>query len=550
MRKPVAYSYVRFSTPDQAKGDSLRRQTEAAEAYCQRHGLTLDGSLKADEGVSAYRGRNAAQGHLRAFLDKIGAGAVKPGDLLIVESVDRISRQGIDEGYDLCKRILKAGVHIVTLSPERNYGPDAVKGLARGALELLLILERAHEESATKSNRNNAAWETARRRAREGVVTARRLPGWIEKRDGKLCLIPERARTLRLIYELAASGYGMTHITQELTKRGAPTFGPSGRWLKGYVALLLKDRRAVGEFQPLHKDKRPAGDPIRSFFPAVVSEELWLAARAGATQRRRRMGRVNGFVNIFAGLLVDALTSEPYYTTRRVNWGKPHRVLTTKTGSQGQGPCRSFPLDTFERLFIVLLREVNPSDLLPAAAGVDTAAVLEGEIEGVRERIAALQKELLSGDVSAVVQVLRQLEARERELAAELEAERVKRAHPLSHAWEGVRLSAKTDDERFRWRKALRRIIDKIYVVAVNRGRDRVAFVQAWFQGGETGRTWVMLHRPPLANASVRRDGERRTWSLRNEKWGGRLDLRRQDHARRAEEYLRGDGFAELLAGP
>jgi hypothetical protein len=41
----VAFSYVRFSTPEQAKGDSLRRQGEAAARWCQRNGVRLDTSL-------------------------------------------------------------------------------------------------------------------------------------------------------------------------------------------------------------------------------------------------------------------------------------------------------------------------------------------------------------------------------------------------------------------------------------------------------------------------------------------------------------------------
>ncbi|MGX1318232.1 DNA invertase Pin-like site-specific DNA recombinase [Bradyrhizobium sp. USDA 377] len=32
-RLPRAYSYVRFSTPEQAKGHSLQRQTDAARAW-------------------------------------------------------------------------------------------------------------------------------------------------------------------------------------------------------------------------------------------------------------------------------------------------------------------------------------------------------------------------------------------------------------------------------------------------------------------------------------------------------------------------------------
>jgi hypothetical protein len=35
--RPKAYSYVRFSTPEQAKGDSLRRQVELAQAYPSSH---------------------------------------------------------------------------------------------------------------------------------------------------------------------------------------------------------------------------------------------------------------------------------------------------------------------------------------------------------------------------------------------------------------------------------------------------------------------------------------------------------------------------------
>jgi hypothetical protein len=39
---PRAYSYIRFSTPEQAKGASLERQTAAAKAWADRHGIELD----------------------------------------------------------------------------------------------------------------------------------------------------------------------------------------------------------------------------------------------------------------------------------------------------------------------------------------------------------------------------------------------------------------------------------------------------------------------------------------------------------------------------
>ena len=40
--RPRAYSYIRFSSPEQARGDSRRRQIEASRAYADEHGLEMD----------------------------------------------------------------------------------------------------------------------------------------------------------------------------------------------------------------------------------------------------------------------------------------------------------------------------------------------------------------------------------------------------------------------------------------------------------------------------------------------------------------------------
>lgn len=67
--KPAAYSYIRFSTPDQIKGDSLRRQAEKSAAYAEQHGLYLDTSITIhDLGISAYDRSNITKGALGGFL--------------------------------------------------------------------------------------------------------------------------------------------------------------------------------------------------------------------------------------------------------------------------------------------------------------------------------------------------------------------------------------------------------------------------------------------------------------------------------------------------
>jgi DNA invertase Pin-like site-specific DNA recombinase len=86
--KPKAYSYVRFSTPEQELGDSYRRQADLAKFYADKHGLELDTTLRLDDrGVSAYQGRNATVGALGAFRKAVIEGEVPQGSYLIVESL-------------------------------------------------------------------------------------------------------------------------------------------------------------------------------------------------------------------------------------------------------------------------------------------------------------------------------------------------------------------------------------------------------------------------------------------------------------------------------
>jgi DNA invertase Pin-like site-specific DNA recombinase len=191
-----AYSYVRFSTPGQARGRSEQRQLERSSEYCRRRGWELDTSVKVDRGVSAFTGKNAAQGALRWFLDRLDSGEIPTPCALVVESVDRISRQGVDEGFDLLKRLISAGVIVVTLSPEREYDRKALKSLTGGLLELLVVLERAHEESRTKSERVKDSYT---RRRKTGKALTNRHPFWVRWDAGasRWELIPEHVAIVR-----------------------------------------------------------------------------------------------------------------------------------------------------------------------------------------------------------------------------------------------------------------------------------------------------------------------------------------------------------------
>ena len=99
-----AYSYTRFSSPEQAAGDSLRRQLDAARAYADKHDLDLDTELH-DAGVSAYAGKNVTEGALGSFMNRVDAGDIPAGSVLLVEALDRLSRMAPLDALDLLRAI-------------------------------------------------------------------------------------------------------------------------------------------------------------------------------------------------------------------------------------------------------------------------------------------------------------------------------------------------------------------------------------------------------------------------------------------------------------
>jgi len=80
-RQGRVLSYTRWSSKPQALGDSEKRQIEAAEDWCQRHGQALALDRYIDAGVSAYRGKNQ-NGELGRLVESL-----QPGDTLLVDPI-------------------------------------------------------------------------------------------------------------------------------------------------------------------------------------------------------------------------------------------------------------------------------------------------------------------------------------------------------------------------------------------------------------------------------------------------------------------------------
>jgi DNA invertase Pin-like site-specific DNA recombinase len=298
-----------------------------AEAWAARKGVPLDNELNlTDEGMSAYTGANRDVGALGAFLRAVNDGTVPRGSWLLVENLDRISREPAhDAAYEM-QTIIRAGVTVVDLSDNggREYSTETMRG-GEGLLHLIvmaLAFARGNQESAEKGRRVAEAYAEKRRLlASDAKLTepyTKRLPAWITWDESKCdyALIKERAELLRRMFEMADSGLGVHSIAVHLNETKEETWGAGGwkaaYWHRSYVRKLLTNKAAIGIFTPhtvrtvdskRTKERKPQ-EQITNRFPAAVDRELFerVSARFSTTAARGKNATAP-VRSIFAGVL-------------------------------------------------------------------------------------------------------------------------------------------------------------------------------------------------------------------------------------------------------
>jgi len=335
---PLAFSYMRFSSAGQSSGDSISRQTKARDNWLQTHAdlnLALDQEIT-DAAKSAFRGANRKAG-LGEFLALVNDGNIPVGSYLIIESLDRLSRQQINKSVALLLNLLDAGINVVTVIDGMVYTTQ--QGAQQATMSLMLsvaYLSRAAEESATKSARLSSAWGARRADPKRRLTSI--CPGWLRPVldwDGKgdqFTVDEVRAAVVVRIYReyVAGDGYGI--ILRRLNDEGIPPItegqparpGVEHRWSIRQISRVLKTKAVMGErvmMRRLEDGKRaPTGERSMAY-PEVVSPTLWQQAQAA--HGRRSVSRDRGE----SGSLLAGLARCGHCAGIMVRSGPKHRPV-------------------------------------------------------------------------------------------------------------------------------------------------------------------------------------------------------------------------------
>ena len=390
-----AYSYVRMSTTSQLKGDSLRRQTTAAKEFAIKNGLTLDDSSNFNDiGVSAFKGENARTGGLSRFLEAIKRGEIEKGSTLIVESLDRISRDEVRIAAEIFLSIINQGITVVTLIDGITYHPKTANAMQ--LMQSLLIMARANEESEIKSKRLSSSWENKRELAKTDKKMTAMCPKWLVLSSDKkeFSVIEDRAKIIDEIFDLSIMNYGDHSIVRILNERKIPTFGSSITWQKSSITKLLKNRALIGEFQP-HKmvNGKPekAGPIIENYFPIVIQPSKFQKAQV-ARQSRKVCGagvKSKCSSNLFAGLLYCAECNGKMHYINKGTGPKGGQYLICDNKRRGILQCGSinWKYQDFETSFLSIVAELDLPRILTEETPNTEIKNLENKINELNSKI-------------------------------------------------------------------------------------------------------------------------------------------------------------------
>lgn len=381
------YLYIRFSHDKQAEGSSYDRQLGSAKAFCPT--LIEDNDhVFFDSGKSAFHGEQLATGgELRRFYDAVKTGKVPKGSTLLVEDLDRLSRDGMWKASDKLRELTENGIAVRTLRDGKLY-----EGTLKfsDAITSLIKQEVANEESEKKSRRVADSYVDRYAKARAGKKVKVLLPSWLEwvGSDTEYKKKEIEAATVVTIFEMAAAGHSYAAIARYLNGKGIKPFrnkkNPDALWITASLFALIKNRAVLGEYTP-----RDGGPAIPDYFPDIVKKAVFDAANGARSERKR--DRVTSTaewrVNVWGKVGVCGLCQRSLFSLPKGKAGHIYLVCSGKIG--GNCNAKNIRQDRSELAFRdVLLNAVNADYFTGDKRQRDEMELrqLEGQMDAIRQR--------------------------------------------------------------------------------------------------------------------------------------------------------------------
>ncbi|KMV30449.1 resolvase [Photobacterium swingsii] len=274
----------------QGVGLETQQQKSVLDDLSKEHNLPIDDENFVDQGLSAYHGKHK-EGALGLVLSRIESGEIPSGSILVVFSLDRLSRETVNVAMEQLLSIINRGVRVYTHIDGKMFDAKS-QNLTADLIVSLITMQRANEESETKSKRTIAAAKIALKRWKEtgkpqGALG--RTPFWIDQRTNTFNI---NADGVQKAVEMRIAGYGDLKIKQYLDAnfeykptRRKGTVKQSKTWDYIAISQLWGKRSLIGE-----KTFTIEGiaHVMENYYPALIDDYTFRKLQIRTTKKRGR----------------------------------------------------------------------------------------------------------------------------------------------------------------------------------------------------------------------------------------------------------------------
>jgi len=295
-------AYARVSSGKDAMMHSLAAQVSHYSKYIQDEPGWVYAGVYADEAMTGTKNNRP---ELRRLLEDCKAGSI---DLVIIKSASRLARNTVDL-LTIIRALKDIGVGV--FFEEQNINTLSDDG------ELMLTIFAAYAEAESYSVSENCKWRI-RKKFEKGELAGLRFMYGYRISNGNVEIDPEKADTVRMIFDDYINGMGGGTIAKKLTKMGISPLR-SDKWTADSVIAIIKNEKYTGHAVlmkkfvkdhlekklVLNKGERPKYH-ARDTHPAIIDEATFEMAKEILDMRRSLSKVITGNRNRypFSGMIV------------------------------------------------------------------------------------------------------------------------------------------------------------------------------------------------------------------------------------------------------
>ena len=209
-------------------------------------------------------------------------------EIVITKDVSRFGRDTV-EVLDAFNQLKASGVRVIFEGNSLDT--------ANTSSDLMVSVIESIAQAENESRSENIRWGIKQRAAAgTSKLYDRKCYGYKHDESGHLVIDEEKAKNVKLIYDLYFSGQSIVGIIKELAKRRI--FSPKGKenWNKRSIEWILSNEKYTGNVELLKSSKSEVHYLASGSHSAIISKEVFEAVQIEKIQRSNVVKNENGTV--------------------------------------------------------------------------------------------------------------------------------------------------------------------------------------------------------------------------------------------------------------